>query len=80
MFEAGIIVAVIIGLNEIAKGFINARYIPLFSLLVGVIAGVLFLPVESLKEGILYGVIVGLSANGLFDLTKVSKEKLTIKK
>lgn len=76
MFEISftILIAVVVALTQIVKGFgINSKYLPLVSLVLGVIGGVVFLD-ALLKETILYGIIIGLSASGLFDQSKIIKK------
>lgn len=76
MVEIGIVIAVIVGLNELIKGAfdIPTRYLPLISLLLGVIAGVFYLD-GNLAESIFQGIIIGLSASGLFDQSKIITKK-----
>ena len=66
-------IALVIGLNEvIKKAFLDERhykFVPLISIGFGVLASVvLFNP--SVKDGIVEGLIVGLSAVGLFSTVK----------
>lgn len=69
-----ILIAVVIALTQIVKGFgIDSKYLPLVSLILGVLGGIVFLD-GLLKETILYGAIIGLSASGLFDQSKIIKK------
>ncbi|MZP28676.1 hypothetical protein GTO91_02945 [Heliobacterium undosum] len=70
MFEPAVVVAVLIAIGQFAKLYIDSKYIPLVTLVLGVCAGVIYIPADTLQAGILNGVIVGLSANGLFDVSK----------
>lgn len=74
MFELPIIVAVIIAFNEFLKKVgVHKTIIPFVSLGLGLVSSYFFVPADSLQVTIFIGVILGLSANGLFDLTKVTK-------
>ena len=75
LFEAGIVVAIVIAAGEFAKKYIKSNYIPLITLVLGVAVGVFYLPHETVKEAIMNGAMVAFAANGLFDITKVFKEK-----
>lgn len=76
MFEISLIIAVIVALNELFKRSLSVpnRYLPILSLVLGVIAGVVYLE-GGLKEQVFYGIIIGLSASGLFDQSKVITKK-----
>lgn len=71
-----VVVAVIIGLGEMVKkmGWLSAKYLPLFSLISGVTAGVIYFDGE-LKNKIMFGIILGLTAAGLFDQSKIITKK-----
>lgn len=75
MFEIGMIIAVVIALVELMKRmeFVSTKFLPLASLLLGVFAGLIYLEGE-LKEKVFYGMMIGLSASGLFDQTKIVKK------
>ncbi|MBC9785849.1 hypothetical protein H1S01_15290 [Heliobacterium chlorum] len=75
MFESGIVVAVLIAIGQFAKTYIDSKYIPLVTLVLGIVAGIMYVPADTIQTGILNGIIVGLSANGLFDATKILHEK-----
>ncbi|MTV50768.1 hypothetical protein GJ688_17695 [Heliobacillus mobilis] len=70
MFEASVVVAVLIALGQFAKLYIDSKYIPLVTMFLGILAGLIYLPAETIQSGVFNGIIVGLSANGLFDITK----------
>lgn len=80
MVEVGLIIAVIVALNEVIKRSlgISSKYLPITSLTLGLVAGFLYLDGE-LKERLFYGLIIGLSASGLFDQTKLVTKKGDIK-
>ena len=67
---AGIgLVAIIVGLNEIIKKLgVNEKFIPVVSLVLGLGAG--YLVGTDVKEIIVLGLMMGLSACGLYSGTK----------
>lgn len=71
-----LIIAVIIGLVELVKRleWLPVKYLPLLSLVLGVIAGVIYLE-GTLKTKIILGIVMGLSAAGLFDQSKIITKK-----
>lgn len=74
MFEIGVLIAVVVALTELVKRFdVPKKYIPVVSLLLGLVAGIFYVPGE-LKEQIMYGLMIGLSASGLFDQSKIIKK------
>ncbi|MEN1934961.1 holin [Paenibacillus sp. 102] len=79
MIEISIIIAVVVGLSKIAKTIgLQTKYIPLVNLTLGIVLGVLFLP-QDLKMNVFQGIIIGLSASGLFDHTKILKKDADVK-
>lgn len=77
MIEITAMVGAVIGLSQIAKtNGLQTKYIPIFNLTLGIILGVLFLS-QDIKMNIFQGMIIGLSASGLFDHTKIIK-RITI--
>ncbi len=67
--ELSILVGITIGLTEAVKRVgVKKRFLPLVSLVFGI--GLVFLssPVLSIGESIIAGIMVGLSAAGLFDI------------
>lgn len=70
------VVAVIIGLVEVAKkAGLNTKYCPILALILGLVAGILFLSNGDIKRGVIIGIACGLSASGLYDNVKaISKE------
>jgi len=72
MFTVTIIVAVIVGLGQLAKGLnMPVKYIPLLSLVLGIVAGIFLVDADTVQEHIFQGIMIGLSAAGLFDQTKI---------
>lgn len=73
-----VVIPIILGIVEVFKrvGF-PVKYSPLLSLALGLIFGVFYLDV--LKEGIIVGLIIGLSATGLYSGSKNIKQGYIIK-
>jgi hypothetical protein len=74
MGELTAVVAVIIGVSELVKRYIPTKYTPLISLLLGVIAGLYIVPGKTVAESLMTGITLGLSASGLYDMSKVVKK------
>lgn len=75
MYDFALISAVIVALNELLKKVgLNAKFVPVVSVILGIIGGYFYLPAETVKDAIFNGIIVGLAANGLFDMSKVIKK------
>jgi len=72
MFELALIIAVVLALTEFVKRLevINTKYLPAVSLVLGLLAGIFYVG-GTLEEQIMYGLMIGLSAAGLFDQTKI---------
>lgn len=74
MIEITAMIGIVVGVSQIAKTTgLQTKYIPLFNLTLGITLGVLFL-YQDIKSNILQGIIMGLSASGLFDHTKIIKK------
>ncbi len=73
MFEVYdvVLIPLILGLVELfKKAGINKRFLPFIAVLLGIIIGVVYVVELDLKQGILVGVMLGLSASGLYSGTK----------
>ena len=69
--EISLIIGVIIALAELLKKVgINAKYIPIADLILGLVAGFVYLYPGDVKMAVLYGIIAGLSAAGLYSGVK----------
>lgn len=68
-----VLIPILVGVLEAIKktGF-NSKFIPTLSILLGVLIGVVYSGFD-LKEGILAGVFIGLSAVGLYSGVKHTK-------
>ncbi|KWU58978.1 holin [Bacillus mycoides] len=74
MIEITAMIGVVVGLSQIAKTTgLQTKYIPIFNLMLGITLGALFLS-QDIKMDIFHGMIIGLSASGLFDHTKIIKK------
>lgn len=76
MYDLALIVAVIIALTELVKRTlpIDKKYLPIISLAFGILAGVVYVA-GSIEERIFTGLVLGLTASGLFDQTKIVESK-----
>lgn len=75
MTDIALLIAVIVALVELFKRIgAPKKYLPLISLAIGLVAGVFYLE-GTIQEQVLYGVIIGLSASGLFDQSKIVTKK-----
>lgn len=73
-----VVTAVVMGLSEVAKKLgLNAKIVPIFNLVVGVVAGCVYMNPGDLKAGVFSGVIVGLSASGLYSGAKNVIQEIT---
>lgn len=69
------IIPLIIGVVEMfKKAGLPAKYSPFIAVIIGILLGVFFLA-SNTKEGIIIGLMVGLSASGLYSSTKNIVEK-----
>lgn len=74
MIDIALLIAITMALTELVKHLgMSKKYLPLFSLAIGIVAGIFYLDMV-LKEQILFGIMIGLSASGLFDQTKIIKK------
>lgn len=72
-----VLIPLIVGLVQILKyfGFKKKWFLPLASLLFGVMAGVIYVYPHDVKAGILIGLMMGLAASGLYSGSKAMIEK-----
>lgn len=76
MIELAVIIAVLVGVSQIVKGLgLPKKYVPAVNVVLGVIAGLTMVEAPTIQEKVLYGIIVGLSASGLFDQSKLITKK-----
>ncbi|NIA59495.1 holin [Bacillus pacificus] len=79
MVSLAVMIGIVVGLSQIVKTIgLQTKYIPLLNLTLGIMLGVLFLDGD-IKTNVFQGIIIGLSASGLFDHTKIMKKDADIK-
>ncbi|HEK9100213.1 holin [Bacillus pfraonensis] len=79
MISLAVMIGIVVGLSQIAKTIgLQTKYIPLVNLTLGIVLGVLFLGGD-IKTNVFQGIIIGLSASGLFDHTKIMKKDADVK-
>lgn len=75
-FTDALLIGVIIGLVELLKVLhVPKKVLPVAALIFGLIGGVIYIYPGDPKAGILIGIIMGLSASGLYNGTKNIVEK-----
>lgn len=71
-----VLIPLIIGLVEVLKYFgIPKQLLPIASLTFGITAGIIYVYPEDIKAGILVGLMMGLSASGMYSGGKALIEK-----
>ncbi|TEA55757.1 holin [Bacillus sp. BH2] len=79
MVSLAVIIGIVVGLSQIVKTIgLQTKYVPLLNLTLGIVLGVLFLDGDT-KTNVFQGIIIGLSASGLFDHTKIMKKDADVK-
>jgi hypothetical protein len=74
MIEIGVYIVIITGISQVIKNIgLETKYIPLLNLVLGLLISTFFMTDLSLQERLLQGLIIGLSASGLFDQSKILK-------
>ncbi|MGG0645500.1 holin [Bacillus mycoides] len=74
MVSLAVMIGIVVGLSQIVKTVgLQTKYVPLLNLTLGIVLGVLFLDGD-IKTNVFQGIIIGLSASGLFDHTKIIKK------
>ncbi|MED2039294.1 holin [Bacillus wiedmannii] len=74
MVSLAVMIGIVVGLSQIVKTIgLQIKYVPLLNLTLGIVLGVLFLGGD-IKTNVFQGIIMGLSASGLFDHTKIMKK------
>ncbi|WP_255288814.1 holin, partial [Bacillus toyonensis] len=67
-------IGIVVGLSQIGKTIgLQTKYVPLLNVTLGILLGVLFLPFD-IKMNVFQGIIIGLSASGLYDHSKITKK------
>lgn len=71
MIELPLLVSLIVAVTQVIKEIgIPAKYCPLFNLLIGAFSGLAFIEGD-ISTKILTGLLLGLTASGLFDVGKI---------
>ncbi|HFK1534923.1 holin [Bacillus mobilis] len=79
MVSLAVMIGIVVGLSQIVKTMgLQTKYVPLLNLTLGIVQGVLFLDGD-IKTNVFQGIIIGLSASGLFDHTKIMKKDVDAK-
>ncbi|KAA0742009.1 holin [Bacillus sp. AY3-1] len=79
MVSLAVMIGIVVGLSQIVKTIgLQTKYVPLLNLTLGIVLGVLFLGGD-IKTNVFQGIIIGLSASGLFDHTKIIKKDVDAK-
>ncbi|EEM56221.1 holin [Bacillus thuringiensis] len=79
MVSLAVMIGIVVGLSQIVKTMgLQTKYVPLLNLTLGIVLGVLFLDGD-IKTNVFQGIIIGLSASGLFDHTKIMKKDVDAK-
>ncbi|MBG9511865.1 holin [Bacillus thuringiensis] len=79
MVSLAVIIGIVVGLSQIIKTIgLQTKYVPLLNVTLGIVLGVLFLDGD-IKTNVFQGIIIGLSASGLFDHTKIIKKDVDVK-
>ncbi|EJQ36717.1 hypothetical protein IEC_03048 [Bacillus toyonensis] len=79
MVGLAVMIGIVVGLSQIVKTIgLQTKYVPLLNVTLGIVLGVLFLGGD-IKTNVFQGIIIGLSASGLFDHTKIMKKDVDAK-
>jgi hypothetical protein len=77
MINEMIVVPIIVAIGELAKGLgLPKKYSALLALLSGILIGIFYLHVGDIKQGILDGVIYGLTSVGLYSGAKNTMQQI----
>ncbi|RDW16004.1 hypothetical protein CWR48_17555 [Oceanobacillus arenosus] len=70
-----VLIPLIIGLVQLLRTIgLKTKYLPLASLIFGLAGGIFYMYPDDLKGGIIAGLMLGLSASGLYSGTKKALE------
>lgn len=71
------LIPLIIGLIQMAKGLgLPTKLSPVLGIVLGIVAGTVYVYPDDLKGGILIGIMIGLSTTGLYSGTKNTVEAI----
>lgn len=76
-YEGLLLVPIIIGMSEMLKHCgLNKKLIPIANMVMGLTAGVIFLNPLDMRLGILQGIVMALTASGLYSSVKNTVETI----
>jgi hypothetical protein len=55
--------------------FLPVKYLPAASVVFGLLAGIFYVDVQTIEEKIMFGLMIGLTAAGLFNQSKIITKK-----
>jgi hypothetical protein len=72
MIEFGVLVGVIVGISEVIKKleYIPSKFIPIVNIVLGLAGGMLYLHPGDIMNGIIQGLVLGLTAGGFYSSVK----------
>jgi len=72
MLDFAVLTGITLGVTQLVKGFVPSKWVPLTSVVLAIAMGMgySFQQHANLYEGLVMGLIAGLSANGLYDNVK----------
>lgn len=71
-----VLIPLIVGIVEVFKrAGVPKKFLPLISLILGILVGVIYVTDFEWKQGILVGAMLGLAASGLYSSSKNTFEK-----
>lgn len=71
------LIPAIVGLIQVAKGLgLPHKFSPILGIVLGIVAGTVFVYPDDIKGGILVGIMIGLSTSGLYSGTKNTVEAI----
>lgn len=74
--QDAVLIPIIIGIVQLLKVTgIQKRLLPISSLILGILAGIFYVNPQDIRSGILVGVMMGLSASGMYSGGKAIMER-----
>lgn len=72
-----VLIPILTGISELAKRVgLPTKWTPLFSVLLGIFFGVFYVSPQDIMNGIIYGLVIGLSSIGLYSGPKNIAEQI----
>lgn len=76
LFEVAIL-PIIIGIAQVLKNIgLDTKYIPIVNILLSTILGII-LNLDNILKGVVFGLALGLTAGGTYDVVKATKQIVT---